>query len=178
MLVITRMTNQYGDARFTRNLYHNQWGYGRQMFVGMMSSLTNYLATLAIADARPTTDGFYNYFSSRNGNDLTESEEKEQAEALQGILIDDMGKVRELYKTLDNNCGGLVLQLDKEDGADKPVRVRAGFLCGFKHNGFGRFVSPEEYVEKEGADWVTQDFLEAFKAFCDYFNVEWMGGDE
>lgn len=172
ILVIKENNKGERQAEF----YHNQWGYGRSMYLALMDCVIKDYGKDALAEG-------YDFFKahgieSGKWRNCTEDVPKDVLKAADHEKFDTIQKV---FKYGDNNNGGMVIYVkeDKERYCQSTYKV--GFLLGEEDvcDPFSEWVTPQEYGEYNGgSDYSDAEFVDMFDKFCKYFEVEYFVNKE
>ena len=166
------------------HLFHNQWGFGRVMYLGLMDLLMQDYCKDTFAEGYDfldckfgTTNKFYDI-----------SDELPEGVEADGIDVDNFTLIRNIFEGCDNNNGGMVVYIKEDEPNYDQSHFKIGFLLGHEDeeceydgeiynqgNGkaFERWLSPREYAGYNGgSDYSDREFIDLFERFREYFNIE------
>ena len=190
--IIVIKENNKGEVRKT--VWHHQWGFGRIMYLALMS--------LYIGDYNKDTwaDG-YDFFNTSfplipkliNVTDGVPKDILEQAN------VNDLASIRQVIDYCDNNNGAMVVYI-KENPTENYLtsQFKVGFLMGLEdeyytstydnktynkrnigEKAFSRWLTPVEYGRINGGNkYSDEDFIEMVYKFCEYFEIETLKEDK
>lgn len=190
--IIVIKENNKGEVR--RTVWHHQWGYGRIMYLALMS--------LYIGDYNKDTwaEG-YDFFNTSfplipkliNVTDEIPKDILEQAN------VDNLASIRRVIDYCDNNNGAMVVYI-KENPTEKYLtsQFKVGFLMGFEdeyytstydnktynkrnigEKPYSRWLTPVEYGRINGGnEYSDENFIEIIYKFCEYFEIETLKEDK
>ena len=190
--IIVIKENNKGEVRKT--VWHHQWGFGRIMYLALMS--------LYIGDYNKDTwaDG-YDFFNTSfplipkliNVTDEVSKDILEQAN------VNDLASIRQVIDYCDNNNGAMVVYI-KENPTENYLtsQFKVGFLMGLEdeyytstyddktynkrnigEKPFSRWLTPVEYGRINGGnEYSDEDFTEMVYKFCEYFEIETLKEDK
>ena len=190
--IIVIKENNKGEVRKT--VWHHQWGFGRIMYLALMS--------LYIGDYNKDTwaDG-YDFFNTSfplipkliNVTDEVPKDILEQAN------VNDLASIRQVIDYCDNNNGAMVVYI-KENPTENYLtsQFKVGFLMGLEdeyytstydnktynkrnigEKPFSRWLTPVEYGRINGGNkYSDEDFIEMVYKFCEYFEIETLKEDK
>lgn len=190
--IIVIKENNKGEVRKT--VWHHQWGFGRIMYLALMS--------LYIGDYNKDTwaDG-YDFFNTSfplipkliNVTDGVPKDILEQAN------VNDLASIRQVIDYCDNNNGAMVVYI-KENPTDNYLtsQFKVGFLMGLEdeyytstsdnktynkrnigEKPFSRWLTPVEYGRINGGNkYSDEDFIEMVYKFCEYFEIDTIKEDK
>ena len=190
--IIVIKENNKGEVR--RTVWHHQWGYGRIMYLALMS--------LYIGDYNKDTwaEG-YDFFNTSfplipkliNVTDEIPKDILEQAN------VDNLASIRRVIDYCDNNNGAMVVYI-KENPTEKYLtsQFKVGFLMGFEdeyytstydnktynkrnigEKPYSRWLTPVEYGRINGGNkYSDENFIEIIYKFCEYFEIETLKEDK
>ena len=190
--IIVIKENNKGEVRKT--VWHHQWGFGRIMYLALMS--------LYIGDYNKDTwaDG-YDFFNTSfplipkliNVTDEVPKDILEQAN------VNDLASIRQVIDYCDNNNGAMVVYI-KENPTENYLtsQFKVGFLMGLEdeyytstydnetynernigEKAFSRWLTPVEYGRINGGNkYSDEDFIEMVYKFCEYFEIETLKEDK
>lgn len=167
--IIVVKENNKGERQV--EVYHHQWGYGRNMYLAFMKCV--------IEDYNKDTwkDG-YDFFKEHgiNSDKWYNVTDEVSKDSLGNINLDDIDTVGNIFCECDNNNGGMVIFVKENERSSHPSDYKIGFLLGDEDcfNPFAEWASPQEYGEyNRGSDYSDAEFVEMFDKFCKYFEVEY-----
>ena len=190
--IIVIKENNKGEVR--RTVWHHQCGYGRIMYLALMS--------LYIGDYNKDTwaEG-YDFFNTSfplipkliNVTDEIPKDILEQAN------VDNLASIRRVIDYCDNNNGAMVVYI-KENPTEKYLtsQFKVGFLMGFEdeyytstydnktynkrnigEKPYSRWLTPVEYGRINGGnEYSDENFIEIIYKFCEYFEIETLKEDK
>ena len=167
ILVIKENNKGERQAEF----YHNQWGYGRNMYLALMDCV--------IKDyGKDTWQEGYDFFKAHGieGGKWYNCTEEVPKNVLQAADPEKLDTIREVFKYGDNNNGGMVIFVKENKLSSQPSDYKIGFLLGDEDciDPFSEWASPQDYGEYNGgAGYSDKEFVEMFDKFCKYFDVEY-----
>lgn len=169
------VVKENGKGEVKKTFWHHQWGYGRNMYLALMS--------LYIADySKNTFDKKYNFLDTSFPTipELYNITDDVPKKVLDAADIDKLATIKNLFDYGDNNNGGMVVYI-KEDPNQPYVSsdFKVGFLLGDEdkeENGeiaFSRWLTPAEYGRMNGGcKYSNKEFIEIVEKFCNYFNIK------
>lgn len=199
MLVIKRAEN--GEKRVS--FYHNQWGFGRCMFLGVMELFIQYYNSDEYSfgsNAKERARNFLfgvgklDYKGSNFVNELSPTNKwdkdywDKQIDKVKAVDIDDLNSVLQVCECGDNNNGWCVVEITQgKEAYDKP-NFRIGWLLGNEETShtdkFGnimrnlyyhKWVTSEQYAKLNGGhNYSDNKFSKMFCEFRDYFEIKEM----
>ena len=189
--IIVIKENNKGDIRKT--VWHHQWGFGRIMYLALMS--------LYIGDYNKDTwaDG-YDFFNTSfplipkliNVTDEVPKDILEQAN------VNDLASIRQVIDYCDNNNGAMVVYIKENPTNYMTSQFKVGFLMGLEdeyytstydnktynkrnigEKPFSRWLTPVEYGRINGGNkYSDEDFIEMVYKFCEYFEIDTIKEDK
>ena len=189
--IIVIKENNKGEVRKT--VWHHQWGFGRIMYLALMS--------LYIGDYNKDTwaDG-YDFFNTSfplipkliNVTDEVPKDILEQAN------VNDLASIRQVIDYCDNNNGAMVVYIKENPTNYMTSQFKVGFLMGLEdeyytstyddttynkrnigEKPFSRWLTPVEYGRINGGnEYSDEDFIEMVYKFCEYFEIETLKEDK
>ena len=189
--IIVIKENNKGEVRKT--VWHHQWGFGRIMYLALMS--------LYIGDYNKDTwaDG-YDFFNTSfplipkliNVTDDVPKDILEQAN------VNDLASIRQVIDYCDNNNGAMVVYIKENPTNYMTSQFKVGFLMGLEdeyytstydnetynernigEKAFSRWLTPVEYGRINGGnEYSDEDFIEMVYKFCEYFEIETLKEDK
>ena len=189
--IIVIKENNKGEVRKT--VWHHQWGFGRIMYLALMS--------LYIGDYNKDTwaDG-YDFFNTSfplipkliNVTDEVPKDILEQAN------VNDLASIRQVIDYCDNNNGAMVVYIKENPTNYMTSQFKVGFLMGFEdeyctstydnktynkrnigEKPFSRWLTPVEYGRINGGNkYSDENFIEMVYKFCEYFKIETLKEDK
>ena len=189
--IIVIKENNKGEVRKT--VWHHQWGFGRIMYLALMS--------LYIGDYNKDTwaDG-YDFFNTSfplipkliNVTDEVPKDILEQAN------VNDLASIRQVIDYCDNNNGAMVVYIKENPTNYMTSQFKVGFLMGLEdeyytstYDGttynkrnigekpFSRWLTPVEYGRINGGNkYSDENFIEMVYKFCEYFKIETLKEDK
>ena len=189
--IIVIKENNKGEVRKT--VWHHQWGFGRIMYLALMS--------LYIGDYNKDTwaDG-YDFFNTSfplipkliNVTDEVPKDILEQAN------VNDLASIRQVIDYCDNNNGAMVVYIKENPTNYMASQFKVGFLMGLEdeyytstYDGttynkrnigekpFSRWLTPVEYGRINGGnEYSDEDFIEMVYKFCEYFEIDTIKEDK
>lgn len=168
------------------HFFHNQWGYGRVMYLGFMD--------LFMQDyAKDTFRNDYDFHECKFGTSTKFSNENKYVpeDVLNKADINDLDSIRLVFDYGNNNNGGMVVYIKEDKDNYNTSHFKVGFLLGSEdteseENGkvynkgndkekFARWLTPEEYGRMNGgSNYSDPEFVKIFTDFCEYFGVEYI----
>lgn len=168
------LVKENNEGKRQIEVYHNQWGYGRNMYLALMDCV--------IKDyGKNTCNDDYDFFKthgidSENWSNMTREIDKE---TIDNVNLDDIATVKDVFDQCDNNNGGMVIYVKEGKQKYNTANFKTGFLLGPEDccDPFEEWASPQEYGENNGgADFSDDEFVEMFDKFCKYFDIEYICG--
>ena len=189
--IIVIKENNKGEVRKT--VWHHQWGFGRIMYLALMS--------LYIGDYNKDTwaDG-YDFFNTSfplipkliNVTDEVPKDILEQAN------VNDLASIRQVIDYCDNNNGAMVVYIKENPTNYMTSQFKVGFLMGLEdeyytstydndtynernigEKAFSRWLTPVEYGRINGGnEYSDEDFIEMVYKFCEYFEIDTLKEDK
>lgn len=189
--IIVIKENNKGEVKKT--VWHHQWGFGRNMYLALMS--------LFIADySKDTFAKDYNFLDTSFPTipKLYNITDDIMPSVLASAKVDNLASIRSVFNECDNNNGGLVIHVKENDEEYLPSRITIGFLMGYEdeysasmdgkevyneHNKdekpFARWLTPAEYGKiNGGSNYSDEEFIEMIDEFCTYFDIKTFENDE
>lgn len=169
------VVKENGKGEVKKTFWHHQWGYGRNMYLALMS--------LYIADySKETFDKRYDFFKTAFPTipglyNITNDVPKK---VLDAANINNLATIKRLFDYGDNNNGGMVVYIKEDpDGPYLSSDFKVGFLLGDEdkeENGeiaFSRWLTPAEYGSMNGGcKYSNKEFIEIVEKFCNYFGIK------
>lgn len=163
---------------------HNQWGYGRTMYLALMDVvLQDYTKDTYIPDY-----DFLRHYSRliKTSNQFTDITPSVPFKVLAEADVTDFKTIQEVFRYGDNNNGGLVLHFKEGCVPYEMSKISYGFLLGRSdamdfpnEKAFDRWLTIEEYGRlNEGRRLSDKEFTKMIQTFCDYFEVSFLGKTE
>ena len=182
--VLVIKENNEGVKKAT--FFHNQWGFGRVMYLGFMDLFLQDYAK----DAFKNDYDFYDCKFKTSAKFYNENENVPE-DVLNKADISDLDSIRSVFDYGDNDNGGIVVYINEYLFFFIFSDFKVGFLLGSEdtereYNGdiynkgndnkaFARWLTPEEYGRMNGgSDYSDPDFVKIFDYFCEYFGVEYI----
>lgn len=181
------------DGTRSVNLYHLQWGFGRQMYLALMDLfISDYCKDTWLKDYSYDKDVFPKSVAALNREN---NRYDLPAEIVQNLDLGDIQTVKDVFEYADNNNGGLVIEMTESGDGYGMSDYKIAFLLGYEdteseydsevyHKGndkeaFSRYLTPAEYGRMNGgSSYSDEKFVKMFQAFCDYFEIECIGSEE
>ncbi len=156
--------------------YHNQWGFGKQMFNAIMN-LTLQVYHFNEFKAKNPDDYFLSHVNVTldNYQDICHvfTQTAEEYDTKMKADIADFESCLDILSTGDNNNGYCVVQIEKK-GMEYDIKF--GFIRGEESLGYDvipkGFCSADEYAKYEGGGYCNDEFMDMFHKFCDCFGIE------
>ena len=190
--IIVIKENNKGEVRKT--VWHHQWGFGRIMYLALMS--------LYIGDYNKDTwaDG-YDFFNTSFPliPKLTNVTDEVPKDILEQANVNDLASIRQVIDYCDNNNGAMVVYI-KENPTENYLtsQFKVGFLMGLEdeyytstydnktynkrnigEKPFSRWLTPVEYGRINGGNkYSDENFIEMVYKFCEYFKIETLKEDK
>lgn len=181
------------DGSRSVNLYHLQWGFGRQMYLALMD--------LFISDYfRDTWPKDYSYDKDVFPKSVTALNRENNrynlpAEMVPNLNLNDIETIKEMFEYADNNNGGLVIEMTEPVDGYSMSKFKIAFMLGSEDTegeydgevynkgndkeAFSRYLTPAEYGRMNGGSvYSDEQFVKMFQDFCDYFEIECVGSAE
>lgn len=189
------------DGQKQVEFYHNQWGYGRCMYLAVMYLYIRYYGT-SVFSYEKTKDSWEETKSDMEdrfilqhgtleglGEFYHENADSNFKEDYQEILdkadINDFESIWKACCCGDNNNGYCVIDITPgKDQFDNP-HFKIGWILGAEAYSYDRYGNsrPNKYYKKwltseeygklnEGSNFSDKKFVKMFRAFCDYFDIE------
>ena len=190
--IIVIKENNKGEVRKT--VWHHQWGFGRIMYLALMS--------LYIGDYNKDTwaDG-YDFFNTSFPliPKLINVTDEIPKDILEQVNVNDLASIRRVIDYCDNNNGAMVVYI-KENPTENYLnsQFKVGFLMGLEdeyytstydnktynkrnigEKPFSRWLTPVEYGRINGGNkYSDENFTEMIYKFCEYFEIETLKEDK
>ena len=190
--IIVIKENNKGEVRKT--VWHHQWGFGRIMYLALMS--------LYIGDYNKDTwaDG-YDFFNTSFPliPKLINVTDEIPKDILGQANVDNLASIRRVIDYCDNNNGAMVVYI-KENPTENYLtsQFKVGFLMGLEdeyytstydnetynernigEKPFSRWLTPVEYGRINGGnEYSDESFIEMIYKFCEYFEIETIKEDK
>lgn len=167
--IIVVKENNNGERQI--EVYHHQWGYGRNMYLALMGCVINDYNKNTFRDD-------YDFFKTHGiKNDAWSNVTDEiSKEVLENVYLDEINTIKDVFSECDNNNGGMVIHVKENKNKFEMASYKVGFLLGYEDacDPFESWASPQEYGENNGgSDYSDEDFVEMFDKFCKYFGIEY-----
>ena len=190
--IIVIKENNKGEVRKT--VWHHQWGFGRIMYLALMS--------LYIGDYNKDTwaDG-YDFFNTSFPliPKLINVTDEIPKDILGQANVDNLASIRRVIDYCDNNNGAMVVYI-KENPTENYLtsQFKVGFLMGLEdeyytstydnktynkrnigEKPFSRWLTPVEYGRINGGNkYSDENFIEMVYKFCEYFEIDTIKEDK
>lgn len=172
--VILQKVNNQGKK--DNKVYHFQWGFGRTMFLQLMDLfITDYF--------KDTWEKSYSFFEDivlkERATDITQ-----EVDFPKNFDASDIEQVKSIINQCHNNNGCMVIQLFESERQYETSNFKIGLLLGseslldintneYTEEPLSRFVSVEEYWDKEGGEFARDvNFQNMFKSFIQFAGIE------
>lgn len=153
---IIRLTDKKASTT-TIHVYHDQWGIGCTSPIKLMSTLSMFLFSYDLSTAYRKDDDISEYF-------------------LDYQSTDDLHSLLGIYSHCDNNNGGIVVDLIREEYGH--IYGKYAFVLGSEdaagEQPYTRLLSIEEWLKRtHGQDAAGDiDFINWWNAFCRWYELE------
>mgnify|MGYP000924078718 CR=1 FL=1 len=175
MLVLKTIHFKDGTKKHKNELYNFQWGFGRTMFMALMTALWKY--------SHPNISRYLNNMNTENHPFSYRTIDHPSGfnidnEFDEGMIDSELSEteIDQFLVKLDNNDGYMIFHHDiyetDELYADTKYRVTMK-----QHVTFGEFdgylmkQTPEQYMAQY-SDFCDEDFVSAWKTFAQYWEVQ------
>ena len=181
MLVLKTIHFKDGTKKHKNELYHFQWGFGRTMFMALMSALWKHSSPVISdflnnmqADFKQTHPFLYNTIDHPSGFNIDN-------EFDDGMISSELSEadIDQFLVKLDNNDGYMIFHHDiyeadepNELYADTKYRVTMKQHVTFdEFDGYLTKETPEQYMEQY-SDFCDEEFVSAWQAFAKYWEIQ------
>ena len=176
-MIIQRVNNK-GMKR--TDIWHLQWGYGRQMYLRLMALLIQDYFKDTFQEGYDFLDNSKEVAKMTHAEDMSDEFGDEEKRILNELDFADARKVGEVFSSMcDNNNGGVFIRITENETDYRESKIEFAFMQGRESGGrYDKFITLEKYGKVEGENYADKEFIAMFKSFVTYFDMKDMAKDK